>query len=122
MQLTTAQTTLSAPVRVPTSREGALMPRSTTTRPGVPGTRSLLLGAGLAASLALAACGGSSGSSSSSASSGSAAAGGGGNIGVSLITKDSTNPFFVAMQQSAKKNCPADGADIKVGSGKAEGD
>jgi fructose transport system substrate-binding protein len=26
------------------------------------------------------------------------------------------------MQQSAQKNCPADGADIKVGSGKAEGD
>jgi fructose transport system substrate-binding protein len=97
------------------------MPRSTSTRPGVPGTRPLLLGAGLAASLALAACGGGS-SSSSGASTSSGGAAAGGNIGVSLITKDSTNPFFVAMQQSAKKNCPADGADIKVGSGKAEGD
>ena len=97
------------------------MPRSSAGGPGVP-ARSLVLGAGLAASLALAACGGSSGSSAStSAGSSSANAGGGGNIGVSLITKDSTNPFFVAMQQSAKKNCPADGANIKVGSGKAEG-
>ncbi len=99
------------------------MRRLITTRPGSPGRRSLLLGAGLAASLALAACGGNG--SSGSAGGGtttSGQAGGGGNIGVSLITKDSTNPFFVAMQQSAQKNCPADGADIKVGSGKAEGD
>ena len=87
-----------------------------------PGRRSLFLGAGLAASLALAACGGSSSSSSAGGSTSSGNAGGGGNIGVSLITKDSTNPFFVSMQQSAKTNCPKDGADIKVGSGKAEGD
>src|SRR3954453_23134494 len=99
------------------------MPRLITTRPGASGRRFVLLGAGLTASLALAACGGSSSSSSSAATSGSAGGNAaGGNIGVSLITKDSTNPFFVAMQQSAKTNCPTDGADIKVGSGKAEGD
>src|SRR3954451_2387773 len=99
------------------------MLRLITTRPGASGRRFVLLGAGLTASLALAACGGSSSSSSSAATSGSAGGNAaGGNIGVSLITKDSTNPFFVAMQQSAKTNCPGDGADIKVGSGKAEGD
>ena len=36
--------------------------------------------------------------------SGVGGAGGGGKIGVSLITKDSTNPFFVAMQKGAKED------------------
>ncbi len=99
------------------------MPRLTTTRPGAPGRRIAFLGAGLAASLALAACGGNSSSSGGATTSGGAGGNApAANIGVSLITKDSTNPFFVAMQQSAQKNCPGDGADIKVGSGKAEGD
>jgi fructose transport system substrate-binding protein len=98
------------------------MPRLITTRPGASGRRFVLLGAGLTASLALAACGGSSSSSSAATSGSAGGSAAGGNIGVSLITKDSTNPFFVAMQQSAKTNCPTDGADIKVGSGKAEGD
>jgi fructose transport system substrate-binding protein len=101
------------------------MTRSSMTR-----RSGLVLGAGLAASLALAACGSSSSSSSAAggdtsaaaAPSSSAAAPAGDKIAVSLITKDSTNPFFVAMQAGAKKAAEAAGVDLTVASGKAEGD
>lgn len=43
-------------------------------------------------------------------------------VTVSLITKDSTNPFFVAMQAGAKKNAKALGVNIVIGSGAKEGD
>ena len=43
-------------------------------------------------------------------------------VAVSLITKDSTNPFFVAMQAGAKKAAAALGVKITIASGKAEGD
>jgi fructose transport system substrate-binding protein len=43
-------------------------------------------------------------------------------VAVSLITKDSTNPFFVAMQEGAKTAAAAAGVDLTVGSGKEEGD
>ncbi len=69
--------------------------------------------AGVAALLALAACGGGTGTGSGS---------GGGRIAVSLITKDSTNPFFVAMQQGAKKAATNLGIDLTIASGKADGD
>ncbi len=46
----------------------------------------------------------------------------GGAVAVSLITKDSTNPFFVAMQEGAKQAAEASGVDLTVGSGKEEGD
>ncbi len=46
----------------------------------------------------------------------------GGTVAVSLITKDSTNPFFVAMQKGAKEAADANGVDLTVGSGKEEGD
>jgi len=97
------------------------MTPKTTGRPAL-NRRLAPLGAGLAAAALLAACGSSSSSSSSSATSAPAGGAGGANTGVALITKDSTNPFFVAMQQSAKNNCPKDGVDISVASGKAEGD
>jgi len=41
---------------------------------------------------------------------------------VSLITKDSTNPFFVAMQEGAKAAAAEQGVELTVGSGKQEGD
>ncbi|MGA1701685.1 MAG: substrate-binding domain-containing protein, partial [Candidatus Nanopelagicales bacterium] len=75
--------------------------------------------------LGLAACGGSSdsGSSDSAAPETSAApAPDGEPVKVTLITKDSTNPFFVAMQEGAKEAAAAQGVDLTVGSGKAEGD
>jgi fructose transport system substrate-binding protein len=99
------------------------MPAFGTTVPAMSRRRFALLGAGVAASLALAACGGGGGSGSSSASGSSgAAAGGSGDIAVSLITKDSTNPFFVAMQQGAKQAAGSAGVKLTIASGKEEGD
>ncbi|MDH3296516.1 MAG: substrate-binding domain-containing protein [Acidimicrobiia bacterium] len=43
-------------------------------------------------------------------------------VAVSLITKDSTNPFFVAMQEGAREKATELGIDLTVGSGLAEGD
>ena len=60
--------------------------------------------------LSLAACGGGSGST------------GGGDIGVSLITKTSSNPFFVAMQNGAKESAKKDGIKLTLAAGKADGD
>jgi fructose transport system substrate-binding protein len=82
---------------------------------------------GIAASFALAACGSDEKSSSPAASGGTAAPAGSAapsseKIAVSLITKDSTNPFFVAMQAGAKKAGEAAGVDITIASGKEEGD
>jgi len=60
-----------------------------------------------ALSVALAACGGSDDD---------------GTVAVSLITKDSTNPFFVAMQEGAKQAAEESGVDLTIGSSKEEGD
>jgi fructose transport system substrate-binding protein len=85
--------------------------------------RARVLGLATVAMLALAACGSSSSSTGSpSGSSSAAGAGSGDKIAVSLITKDSTNPFFVAMQQGAKKAGEANGVSVTIASGKAEGD
>src|SRR4051794_12667271 len=43
-------------------------------------------------------------------------------VGVSLITKDSTNPFFVAMQKGAKEDASKNNVKLTVASGKQEGD
>jgi fructose transport system substrate-binding protein len=45
-----------------------------------------------------------------------------GDVAVSLITKDSTNPFFVAMQNGAKQAAEKLGIQLTVASGKQEGD
>ena len=66
--------------------------------------------------LLLTACGGSS------STAGSGSGGGGGKVGVSLITKDSTNPFFVAMQKGAKADAAKDGVDLTIAAGKQDGD
>ena len=80
-------------------------------------------------SVTLAACSsGSSSSSSSAAAPADTAAGAasapaaGGDVAVSLITKDSTNPFFVAMQNGAKQAADKLGIQLTVASGKQEGD
>ena len=64
-----------------------------------------------AAVLGLAACG--------SSDSGS---GGGDKIAVALITKDSINPFFVAMQKGAKEAAAKNGVSLSIGAGKQDGD
>ena len=88
-----------------------------------------------ALSVTLAACGGSDDSSSDDAASDdtseeaaddagddTAAADSGAPVAVSLITKDQTNPFFVAMIEGAEEAAAANGVDLTVGSGNEEGD
>lgn len=74
--------------------------------------RRLLATAGVVGlALGAAACG------SSDSGSGS-----GDKIGVALITKDSSNPFFVAMQKGAKADAAKNNVNLTVASGKQEGD
>lgn len=81
--------------------------------------------------LGLAACGGSSDSgssdsassdSSSSESSSSSSEAPAESVKVTLITKDSTNPFFVAMQAGAQEAAASQGVELTIASGKEEGD
>lgn len=48
--------------------------------------------------------------------------GGDDTVAVSLITKNSTNPFFVSMQEGAKKAAEAEGVKLTVAAGKEDGD
>ncbi len=79
--------------------------------------RRAVLALGVIATMGVAACG-----SSSSGEAGGAAGGDGKKIAVTLITKDSTNAFFVAMQKGAKEAGTKYGVDVTIASGKAEGD
>lgn len=79
--------------------------------------RLLAIGAVLTlGTLSLTACGGSSTANSSAGSSSSE------KVGVSLIVKTTSNPFFVSMQDGAKKAAETDGVDLKLAAGKADGD
>jgi fructose transport system substrate-binding protein len=71
-----------------------------------------------AASLALTACAGSATPSGSSSGSG----GGGGKIAVTLITKTSTNPYFLAMKKGAEDEAAKDGVTLTYAAGAADGD
>ena len=85
-----------------------------------------------ALSVVLAACGGSDDSGSGDSAAEDTATeetteevteeAAGGTVAVSLITKDSTNPFFVAMQQGAQQAADEVGVDLTIGSGQSEGD
>src|SRR4051794_9162992 len=89
-------------------RDKSLMFQSSLTRTG----RTLVVTAalGLALSLSLAACGSSDEKGSKDS------------VAVTLITKDSVNPFFVSMQKGAKKAAAADGVDLTIAAGKEDGD
>jgi len=89
----------------PSGFTGAASRRRTVIRRAVP------VVAALAAITLTAAC--------SSSDSGS---GGGDKVAVSLITKDSINPFFVAMQKGAKDAAAANNVDLSVGAGAKDGD
>jgi fructose transport system substrate-binding protein len=71
-----------------------------------------------AASLAFAACGG--GDTGGAGSEGSVAADE--EIAVTLITKTSTNPFFIAMQKGAEEAGKANNVSITTAAGKEDGD
>jgi fructose transport system substrate-binding protein len=90
-----------------------------------PSRRGIRLAAAVAgaaaASLTFAACGGG-GSTGSPGAEGSASGGGGEKIAVTLITKTSTNPFFIAMQEGAKAAGEKNGVSITTAAGKADGD
>ena len=75
-----------------------------------------------AASLTFAACGGG-GSTGTPGAEGSASGGGGDEeVAVTLITKTSTNPFFIAMQKGAEEAGKANNVSITTAAGKEDGD
>lgn len=45
-----------------------------------------------------------------------------GEVGVSLITKNSSNPFFVAMQQGARREARTRAVDLTIAAGRRDGD
>jgi fructose transport system substrate-binding protein len=79
-------------------------------------TRVAAIGITACLATALAACGSSSGSSSPSAS------GGTGKVGVSLILKTLTNPYFVSMEKDAKTEAAKDNVSLTVAAGTTDGD
>ena len=88
-----------------------------------PTRRGRRLGAALAmtaaASLTLAACGGGGTGEPGSEATGGA---GGEEIAVTLITKTSTNPFFISMQKGAEEAGKANNVSITTAAGKEDGD
>jgi fructose transport system substrate-binding protein len=97
---------------------------TSTQRPGSTGAAvgrrtvraSIAAVAAFSAAFGLAACNRSSSSDTGGSS------GGEKSVGVALITKDSTNPFFVAMQKGAKADASKNNVKLTVASGKQEGD
>src|SRR5215213_2020984 len=75
-----------------------------------------------AASLVLAACGGGGDTGTPGAEGSEGGGGGGDEVAVTLITKTSTNPFFIAMQKGAKEAGDKNGVTITTAAGKADGD
>ena len=77
-------------------------------------------------SVTLAACSSGSSSSSTEASAAPAASeaapAAGGEVAVSLITKNQTNPFFVAMAEGAQQAADANGVTLTLASGKDDTD
>lgn len=94
-----------------TSATAAPRRRDRRTRTAAAGA-ALCLAAGFAA-----AC-----SSSSSGSGGSGAAGGDSQVGVSLILKTLTNPYFVSMESDAKTAAVKDNVKLTVAAGNSDGD
>lgn len=83
-------------------------------------TRAAAVGAVVCLSAALAACGSSD--SGSGSSDGSASGGSGKQVGVSLILKTLTNPYFVSMQKDAETAAAKDNVKLTVAAGTKDGD
>jgi fructose transport system substrate-binding protein len=89
--------------------------------------RGLMVGAAAATVvMTVAACSSSSSSSGSSGGSASGGASGGASagkkVGVSLILKTLTNPYFVTMKKDAQAEASKDNVDLAVEGGKQDGD
>jgi fructose transport system substrate-binding protein len=78
--------------------------------------RIVALGAALALSAGLAACGGDDDGG------GGGGGGGGGDVLVGLITKTETNPFFVKMKEGAQARAKTLGVEVQSYAGKRDGD
>src|SRR5829696_5753203 len=106
----------------PLSRSAVRILRGSSMKYLPPKRRGSRLAAGLAltaaASLAFAACGG--GDTGGAGSEGSVAADE--EIAVTLITKTSTNPFFISMQKGAEEAGKANNVSITTAAGKEDGD
>ncbi|MGL5811031.1 MAG: substrate-binding domain-containing protein [Nocardioides sp.] len=74
------------------------------------------------ATLSLAACGGDDSGSSGGSDSDADKDSDKGNIAVTLITKNTSNPFFVAMGKGAEKAGDENGVDITLAAGAEDGD
>ncbi len=86
-------------------------------------TRRILHKASLRRAIAIAAvCVTATGLSACNRGSTGSSASGEATVGITLITKDSTNPFFVAMQKGAKADASKNNVNLTVASGKQEGD
>jgi fructose transport system substrate-binding protein len=91
----------------------------------IKGAAAVVVAAVLFAACSSTGSGGSAPAGSSaggSAPAGSAASGAIGAIGVTLITKTSTNPFFVAMAKGAKESADKLGMTLTSAAGKEDGD
>jgi fructose transport system substrate-binding protein len=83
-----------------------------------PTARRIVASAGIVGlALTAAACGSDDGGSG-----GGGDAGADETIGIALITKDSSNPFFVAMQKGAQEDAAKNNVELTIASGKQEGD
>ena len=90
---------------------------------------SAAAGGGASSSAAGSAVAGSGAAGSGAAGSGAAGSGDalpavpeGDTVQVTLITKDSINPFFIAMQEGAKAAAEKDNVELTIAAGKADGD
>jgi fructose transport system substrate-binding protein len=81
--------------------------------------RTVTVAALATGSLALAACG-SSGNNSASVQGGSSS--GGSKVGVTLVLKTLSNPYFVSMQKDANTEAAKDNVKLTVAAGKTDGD
>ncbi|MFF7283382.1 substrate-binding domain-containing protein [Streptomyces griseorubiginosus] len=79
-------------------------------------SRAAAIGVTVCLGATLAACGSSDSSSSASGS------GGGGKVGVSLILKTLSNPYFVSMEKDAKAQAGKDNVSLTVAAGTSDGD
>jgi fructose transport system substrate-binding protein len=91
-----------------------------TSNPRTRSRRNRVAAAGLAlgAAAALTACGSSGGTAASGGSGGS----GGGKVGVSLIVKTLSNPYFASMEKDAKTEAAKQNVALTVAAGNTDGD
>ncbi len=84
--------------------------------------RAAAAGTALCAVAALAACSSSSSGTASGSGGSGSGSGGGSKVGVSLILKTLTNPYFVSMENDAKTAAAKDNVNLTVAAGNKDGD